>query len=556
MTAPRLVIAVPCYNNGSLVGAVLSDLAAIAAARREHQQAPFELIVIDDGSTDDSHEVCAQHPAQPTILRHRENRGKGAAIATAIAHCQQDQPNGQKRAGGQGALITVDGDGQHTRPAIEALLAAAEREPQRLWLGARQMAGDPNIPGSSRFGRQFSNGWVWIETGRWLEDTQTGLRSYPLTDRFYDVATKIRCRHYDFEIAILVQSLWAGITVTETSVPVYYPPPRERVSHFDAFWDNARLSRTHSRLVAQRLWQLSGGWLWTKIKALTGIAGDEERKGSRVTGWLMAKGGKWLCLLLAVFPVGFYFLADSKARRGIASLYRRLSLGQPSWQALPRSFKNFWWFALSIIDRIDFAQGTKRLPQMSKVPGTVQSIRPGSIVLASHIGDWLFGGLRLTGKASQLAILADPGRTPEFLRQIKGPNGLPVTLVDSRQDPIPLILSLRETLAAGGVVCVMADRLMAGNTPLPARFLGAEADFPEQPFRLAQLLAAPVYAFCATRSRGGLRASYALHIEELSPCAKGEDTAALLSRYVQFLEERLKEGPHHWFNFFPFWKSA
>lgn len=537
----RWLIALPCYNNAAMLGDVLADVRALAQTAAETGR-DTDILVIDDGSTDGIDEVLAGAKIESlAVIRHDRNRGKGAAIASAVGYARE---SGEDYI----ALVTVDADGQHTREAIAQLLIAAAAEPSSLWLGARRMdrRENPAIPRSSVFGRRFSNGWVAIETGRWLSDTQTGLRSYPLSADFYDRVAGISCRHYDFEIAVLVKSLWAGVTVRETLVPVRYTD--DRVSHFHGLRDNARLSLLHSRLVAERILVRLPAQLLRPLGRAVGIAPGAERKGSRLTGWVMARGGKAVCVVLAIFPVSFYFLADRRAREGIATLYRRLGLSN-------RAFKNFWWFALSIIDRLDFAKGERRLPELAKSCGTT-TIEPGSVVLASHIGDWLFGGLSLSAKASKLAILVDEGRTPEFLKQLKNAAALPVALVDSRQEPIQLILGLRDILAAGGVVCVMADRLAPGNTPVHQEFLGERAAFPGEPFRLAHMLAAPVYAFCATRSRGGIRAAYTLRLRQLAASAEAPSPEALLTRYISFLEEQLATGPQHWFNFFNFWKTA
>ncbi len=50
------------------------------------------------------------------------------------------------------------------------------------------------------------------------------------------------------------QALWAGGCVEEVEIGVYYPRPEERVSHFDKFRDNVRLSLLHTTLVLQSWW--------------------------------------------------------------------------------------------------------------------------------------------------------------------------------------------------------------------------------------------------------------------------------------------------------------
>ena len=79
---------IPLYNEEEFIAALLERvLAAPLPAGLER-----ELIVVDDGSTDGSAEIVeeysARHPETIRLIRHGRNRGKGAAVRTALAHAQ------------------------------------------------------------------------------------------------------------------------------------------------------------------------------------------------------------------------------------------------------------------------------------------------------------------------------------------------------------------------------------------------------------------------------------------------------------------------------------
>jgi glycosyltransferase involved in cell wall biosynthesis len=75
----RLSIVVPVYNEESTIGRVLHDLRANLEASES------EVIVVDDGSTDATPEILASvSDAREIVVHHETNRGKGAAIKTAI----------------------------------------------------------------------------------------------------------------------------------------------------------------------------------------------------------------------------------------------------------------------------------------------------------------------------------------------------------------------------------------------------------------------------------------------------------------------------------------
>ena len=78
-------------------------------------------------------------------------------------------------------------------------------------------------------------------------------------------------------------------------------------------------------------------------------------------------------------------------------------------------------------------------------------------------------------------------------------------------------------------------------------FLGAEAGFPEGPFRLAALLRQRA-VFMLGIYRGGNR--YEVIFEDLG---EPGDAAAMMRRYVALLEAHCRDAPYNWFNFYDFW---
>jgi uncharacterized protein (DUF2062 family) len=78
-----------------------------------------------------------------------------------------------------------------------------------------------------------------VLTGIKLTDTQTGFRLYPL-NLISDM--KFFTRKYEFELEILVRAAWRRIKVISAPIQVYYPPKKERVSHFRPFRDFVRIS--------------------------------------------------------------------------------------------------------------------------------------------------------------------------------------------------------------------------------------------------------------------------------------------------------------------------
>lgn len=219
----NILIVIPVYNHAATLRQVVERALAVHP----------EVLVVDDGSGD--RPLDTLHGLKVRMAGHPVNQGKGAAIMTAARLA---------RGLGMSHIVTIDADGQHDPadfPRFAAMLAA---EPMAIVVGARNFD-TANVPGSSRFGRKFSNFWLRLQTGKTLSDTQSGFRAYPLA--VLD-GLRLRERHYSFEVEVLVRGAWAGVPLREVPISVHYPPPGERVSHFKAFRDNLRLTLLNTHL--------------------------------------------------------------------------------------------------------------------------------------------------------------------------------------------------------------------------------------------------------------------------------------------------------------------
>jgi glycosyltransferase involved in cell wall biosynthesis len=220
---------IPVYNNGTTVQSV----ALKCRAQLDH------VLVVDDGSTD-SDVAALFAKTDIEVLRHETNRGKGAALLSALSHvCKK----------GAQWMICVDADGQHHPEDIPAFLPLMEQSPSGIIIGARNFD-TANVPGGSRFGRNFSNFWIKLECGVSISDSQSGFRAYPVN---YLKQMNLRGDRYDFEVEVLTKAVWYGLSLKEVPIQVTYAPKGERISHFHQWKDNARLTHRHGMLISRRL---------------------------------------------------------------------------------------------------------------------------------------------------------------------------------------------------------------------------------------------------------------------------------------------------------------
>lgn len=235
-------VVIPTYNNDRTLGGVIAGVRRYCA----------DIFVVNDGSTDRTAEVLASTEGIRTIAYAR-NRGKGYALRCGLRAARE--------AGFRYAL-TIDSDGQHYPDDIARFIERIERRPDTLLIGARNLTAD-NMPARNTFANRFSNFWYLVETGRRLEDTQSGFRLYPLRQ-----LGRLRslCSRYEFEVEVIVRAAWRGVEVENIPVKVYYAPDGERVSHFRPLRDFTRISLLNSVLVLEALLFY---YPWRFFRALT-----------------------------------------------------------------------------------------------------------------------------------------------------------------------------------------------------------------------------------------------------------------------------------------------
>jgi glycosyltransferase involved in cell wall biosynthesis len=152
-------VVAPLYNEAPTVAALYEQIAAALEGSR------WELVYVDDGSTDDSHARLADlHEAHSNVrvVRHRRNFGKAAALSAGFAVAQGD------------IVVTIDADLQDDPAEIPQLLAKLD-EGFDLVSGWKCTRRDPF---ARRLFSKLYNGMTALVTGVHLHDMNCGLKAY------------------------------------------------------------------------------------------------------------------------------------------------------------------------------------------------------------------------------------------------------------------------------------------------------------------------------------------------------------------------------------------
>ena len=196
----RFAAIVPAYNAASLIGPVLASIS--------RHIPPSAIIVVDDGSTDGT--ALAAQRFGVRVVRHEANRGKGAAIRTAI-ETVGSLP-------GIDAVVMLDADGQHDPDEIPRFAEEFMRGKADLIVGDR-MAAAGDMPAIRVFTNRLTSAIVSLRAGQRIPDSQNG---YRLVRASLLARLKLVTSRYEIDSEIIIKACHAGGRVSSIPVRTIY----------------------------------------------------------------------------------------------------------------------------------------------------------------------------------------------------------------------------------------------------------------------------------------------------------------------------------------------
>jgi len=214
-----------------VIPALKPDHRLVELIRALREEERVRIVVVDDGSGADFARVfAAAATAGATVLTHRCNRGKGAALRTAFTHLIAT--------GSTGDVVCADSDGQHRPHDVLAVAAACRASSADMVLGGRAFTA--GTPLRSRVGNAAATGVVGGLTGLAVHDTQTGLRAYPARMLPWLLGTS--ADGFDYEMELLLRASRDDLRVLEVPIETVYLE-RNAGSHFRPLVDSWRVVR-------------------------------------------------------------------------------------------------------------------------------------------------------------------------------------------------------------------------------------------------------------------------------------------------------------------------
>lgn len=196
----RFLVAIPAYNEGAFIEQCIIRVSAFVAL--DH------ILIINDGSTDQTGEIARISGAK--VIEHTRNRGKGAAILTALSFARRNHYQW---------ILLMDGDGQHPAASIPGFFWHIDRDHADVLLGNRQ-----NRIRRMPVHRQISNGITsllisWCAGGTRIHDSQCGMRALRLSAlnglALYE-------QGFQLESEMLIKLGRAGARFDEVAIETFY----------------------------------------------------------------------------------------------------------------------------------------------------------------------------------------------------------------------------------------------------------------------------------------------------------------------------------------------
>ncbi|PSW06882.1 glycosyltransferase family 2 protein [Photobacterium lipolyticum] len=556
MTTFHPCFLIPCYNHGKTVPAVLDSLASYN----------LPVIIVDDGSDEQTKAILAEQEQREhiSVITLPENQGKGGAVIAGIYLAFKQSFS---------HAIQIDADGQHNLDALPKLIAEAQAHPTALISG--QPVYDESVPKARLYGRYATHIWVWIETLSFtIKDSMCGFRAYPIGHTIKVLDRNKTGKRMDFDTEIMVRMYWDDCNVRFIDTKVIYP--EGGISHFNALWDNVKISAMHTRLFFGML---------PRIPKLL------KRKRSQQHHWSShAERGTIIGIktLLAVYsllgrtafnlllkPVIAYYYLTGKSARKASELYLEKLTTHAKQQGITlqgklTSYQHLLSFGHTMLDKLaawrgDFSEKNLTLHGFENFEALVHQDR-GIVIIGSHLGNLeLCRALSRRHENLRINALVFTEHAERFNAVMKAVNPTSdLNLIQVSQLGPDTAILLEQKLEQGEWIVIVGDRTSATKEQrvVWADFLGQPAPFPQGPFILAAVLKSPVYLLFGLRDDNQKTPHFDIYFEpfcEQVKLPRGQREEALknvVNQYASHLEHYTMKAPLQWYNFFNFWRLS
>jgi len=200
----QVLVIIPAYNEARFIGSVILKL----------RPQPIDLLVVDDGSSDDTAEIARAAGAE--VLQLEANQGKAAALNAGLAFASDRNPD---------AIVMIDADGQHLPSELIQVVKPILLGKADITIGSRYLQNTSNTPTHRKFGHKMLNFITGLFTGVQVSDSQSGYRAF--SPRAYQM---LRFSSKGFSVESEMQFLASkhNLKVQEVPITIQYLDKEKR----------------------------------------------------------------------------------------------------------------------------------------------------------------------------------------------------------------------------------------------------------------------------------------------------------------------------------------
>lgn len=218
----NICVVIPTYNEAKTIADIIREVSSLG----------LKVLVVDDGSSDDTFEIASNSGA--IVLRNARNEGKGASLVKGFDYIIKNNFD---------AALTMDGDGQHEPDDIRHFIRLLSEDSKSAILIGNRMHKVKNMPIVRLIMNKFMSWLISFVVKQNIPDTQCGFRLIKK-----DVLEKItfETNNYDSESELLIKAARLGFKIESVPINTIYKGEKSRIN---PFVDSLRFIRLMSREV-------------------------------------------------------------------------------------------------------------------------------------------------------------------------------------------------------------------------------------------------------------------------------------------------------------------
>lgn len=272
-----ITVVIPAFNEARFIGSVILQL-------RKH---PLQVLVVDDGSEDETAEIARSAGAE--VISLPTNQGKGAALNAGLAQASQSHPD---------AIVLIDADGQHLPEELLQVVTPILTDQADIAIGSRYLLNTSKTPTHRKFGHKVLNFITSLFSGVSVSDSQSGYRA--LGPKAYRLLT-FSSKGFSVESEMQFLASEFGLRVVEVPVTIQYldkekrSPWKQGASVLNGIVSLTSLYRPLLFFSVPGVISLLGGLIWGVV-----VINRYRIYGELAVGYAM------ICVLLCLFGLNLF----------------------------------------------------------------------------------------------------------------------------------------------------------------------------------------------------------------------------------------------------------